>query len=269
MNLETQFKKTLEEIGLSKKDKILVAISGGKDSTTTAYLLKKFGYNVEGFHIDLKIGNYSDRCLKAAQKLCKNMKIKLYVYDVRREMGGGMCYLRQSVQERDERNLKNCAICGVIKKWIFNKKARELKAKYIATGHNLDDEVETILLNICKGDISLGANFGVVTKNKSDKKFIPRIKPLFYLENKEIRKYSKDNKLPVVYDKCPCALDSYRIQIREFAGDLTNKKKKNILKNFKSLLKTMKKKESTIVYCEVCGEPARKKICKKCELLGR
>ena len=269
MKLETQFKKTLKEISLSKKDKILVAISGGKDSMTTSYLLKKLGYNIEGFHIDLKIGGYSDRCLKAAQELCDNMKIKLYVYDVRKEMGAGMCYLRMNVQESDKKNLKNCAICGVIKKWIFNKKARELKAKYIATGHNLDDEVETILLNVCKGDVSLGLNSGVLTKNKSDKKFIPRIKPLFYLENEEIKKYSKEMKLPVVYDKCPCALDSYRIQIRDFAKDLTNKQKKNILKNFERLSKKVKEKKSEISYCEICGEPTRKNICKKCELLGK
>ena len=65
MNLQTKVKQTLKEIKLSKKEKILVALSGGKDSTTTAYLLKKFGYNIEGFHIDLGMGNYSRKCLKA------------------------------------------------------------------------------------------------------------------------------------------------------------------------------------------------------------
>ena len=80
--IESQVKKTLKQIGLKKNEPILVALSGGKDSTVTAYLLKKFGYNLEGFHIDLKIGAYSEKCLKSIQKLCSDLKIKLHVYDI-------------------------------------------------------------------------------------------------------------------------------------------------------------------------------------------
>ena len=115
--IESQFKKTLKKIKLTtpkgvprnisqemftrgKKDKILVALSGGKDSTVTAYLLKKFGYEIEGFHIDLKIGDYSERCRKAVEELCCDLKIKLYVYDMKKEMGSGMCYLRTAIQSK-------------------------------------------------------------------------------------------------------------------------------------------------------------------------
>jgi len=275
MNLESQFKKTLSKIKLSKKEKILVALSGGKDSATTAYLLKKFGYNIEAIHLDLKIGKYSDECLQAVKKLCKDLDIKLYVYDIKQEMGAGMCYLRSAVQQKKGK-LKNCAICGVLKKWILNKEARKLKADKIATGHNLDDEAQTILMNVLKGSPKLSFSSGVITKNIADKKFVPRIKPLFYTAENDIRKFSKKNKLPVVYDKCPCALDSYRIQVRKFLNTLSEKDKKNILFNFEKIFvkphgddpNGPKKEKSKIKYCEICREPSRKNICKKCELMG-
>jgi uncharacterized protein (TIGR00269 family) len=250
-----------------KKEKILVALSGGKDSAVTCYFLKNFGYNIEGFHINLGMGEYSNKCLKAVEKLCAQLEIKLNVYDIKKEMGSSMCYLRSKIQS--QKNLKNCAICGVIKKWIMNKEARKLKADKIATGHNLDDETQTFLMNIFKGSIELSSNSGAISKNISDKKFVSRIKPLFYIPEEEVRKYSKKKKLPVIYEKCPCALDSYRIQVRKFVDTLSDKDKENIIKNFETLFKKLKKKKNTeINYCEICGEPARNKICKMCQLMS-
>lgn len=266
--IENQIKKTLDEINLPKNQKILVALSGGKDSTTTAYFLKKFGYNIEGIHLDLKIGKYSDECLQAVKQLCKQLSIPLHVYDMKKEMGSGMCYLRSAVQsKKGKQGLKNCAVCGVLKKWILNKEARKLKANYIATGHNLDDEVQTFLLNLFKGCLELSANTGIITKNISDKKFIPRVKPLFYVAEEKIRKFSKQKKLPVIYEKCPCALDSYRIQVRKFTEKLDKKKKLRMIKNFEKIQKNFRPKKEKINHCKICGEPSRGNVCKKCELM--
>ena len=270
MDIEKKVKETLDKLRLGKKKKIVVALSGGKDSTLTAWLLKKLGYNIQGFHIDLKIGKYSDDCLGKVKELCKQLGIKLKVYDMKKQMGSGMCYLRSGIQGKCRTALKNCAICGVIKKWILNREARELKADYIATGHNLDDEAQTFLMNIFKGSPQLSANLGPITKNVPDKKskFIPRIKPLFYIPEDEIRKYTKKHKLPVVYEKCPCALDSYRIQIRGFLNTLPDKDKKNIIKNFEALMPRIEKtRDPRINYCEICGEPSRGRMCKKCRIL--
>ncbi len=268
MKLETQVKNTLKKIKLSKKDKILVALSGGKDSTVTAYLLKKFGYNISGIHIDLKMGKYSKDCFNAVKKLCEDLEIKLYIYDVKKEMGSSMCYLRSAIQSKHKGTIKNCAICGVIKKWILNKEARKLKFDKIATGHNLDDEAQTILINVFKGSLQLSATSGPITKNTKDKKFISRIKPLFYILEDDIRTYVKKKKLPMHDEKCPCAIDSYRIQVRNFLEKLPGKDKKNIMKNFEKISHRIKRKNLKINYCEICGEPARGKICRKCSLVN-
>ncbi|MBU2053258.1 MAG: ATP-binding protein [Nanoarchaeota archaeon] len=266
--LEKKVKETLRKVKLSKKERILVALSGGKDSSVTACLLKKFGYDIEGFHIDLKIGKYSKECLASVKKLCKQLDIKLHIYDIKKEMGSGMCYLRSAVQSKHKKGmLKNCAICGVIKKWILNKEARRLKAKAIATGHHLDDEVQIFMTNIFKGSPELSANSGPISRNIKNKKLVPRIKPLFYVFEDDIREFSKKQKLPVNYDKCPCAIDSYRIQVRGFINTLSRKEKENIMKNAEEVLKKLKSKGSEIQYCGLCGELSRKRICKKCELM--
>jgi len=273
MELEQVVKQTLKKIKLSKKERILLALSGGKDSSVTAYLLKKFGYKIEGFHIDLKIGKYSEKCLEKVKELCNNLRIKLHVYDIKKEMGSGMCYLRTAIQSNYKQNkkgqLKNCAICGVIKKWVLNREARKIKSiDKIATGHNLDDECQTFLLNIFKGSPNLSANSGPITRNLTDKKFIPRIKPLFYVAEEDVLAYAKEKKLPFNPEKCPCALDSYRIQLRAFLNTLSKKDKENIIGNFDKLYKRIERlKDKRLNYCEICGEPARKNICKKCELL--
>ncbi|MCX6747312.1 MAG: TIGR00269 family protein [Candidatus Pacearchaeota archaeon] len=272
MNIETRVKQTLSKMKLNKKERILIAMSGGKDSSVVAYLLKKQGYRIEGFHIDLGMGTYSKRCLEAVKELCKQLDIKLNLYNIKIEMGSSMCYIRTTIQTQEHgKGLKNCAICGVIKKWIMNKEARNLKVDKIATGHNLDDEAQTFLMNLFKGSLQLSANSGAITKNVKDKKFITRIKPLFYIPEDEIRKYSKTKKLPVVYEKCPCALDSYRIQVREFMNTLTTKEKENIMKNFEDISEKIQKlkPENKLNYCELCGEPSRNKICKMCQLVKK
>ena len=82
MGISQKVKETLEKEELGpedlKNEKIIVALSGGKDSAVTAYILKKLGYNIEGLHINLNVGKYSQDCLEAIKKLCNILDIKLH-----------------------------------------------------------------------------------------------------------------------------------------------------------------------------------------------
>jgi uncharacterized protein (TIGR00269 family) len=83
---------------------------------------------------------------------------------------------------------------------------------------------------------------------------------LFYIDENDIREYTLKNKFNVVYDKCPCSGDSYRIQIREFVRNLSKKQKLNILENFERVRPKIKTEQKELNYCNICGELNYQKI---------
>ena len=263
MKLESNVKKTLKKIGLSKREKIVVALSGGKDSTVTAYLLKKFGYNVEAIHIYLGMKKYSDDCLNVVKEICKKLDINLHVYYVKKEIGKSMLEI---FKKNTKKKLSSCTMCGVMKKWLINKKARQLKADKIITGHHKDDELQTFFMNILKGSVNLSSNFGPILKTK-DKKFVVKVKPLFFVSEDEIENYFKKLKLPSVKEVCPYRKETYRVKVRKFFKKLSEKEKENMMKNFLKASKKIQIDRSEMRYCESCGEPSRNEFCKKCELM--
>ena len=91
---------------------------------------------------------------------------------------------------------------------------------------------------------------------------------MFYIDENKIREYSKKKKLPVVYEKCPCLLDSYRKEVRQFTNSLNVKEKENIMKNFDKIFPLIQKLkvENKLNYCKICGEPSRNEICKMCRI---
>lgn len=268
-DLENKVKGTISKYNLlNKNEKIIVAASGGKDSTVVLYILKKFGYNVSALYINLRLGKYSERCLKKLRDFCQTNKIKLHILDIKKEFGMRMCNIRCEVQQNIK--VSNCMVCGIVKKWLLNKEARKLKASKTVTGHHLDDEAQTVIMNFLQGNLMLGANSGPVTGSILDKKFVPRVKPLYFLPEKDIKKYSLMKKLPVVYEKCPCAVSSLRIRTREFLENKNKNVKLRIVENFLKILPELRKKllKEKLLYCKICQEPARNEVCKKCSLLN-
>jgi uncharacterized protein (TIGR00269 family) len=269
---EKKVRKTIKDHALvDKKEKVFVACSGGKDSTTTLYLLKKFGYNVEAVMIDLKMGDWSDRNLKNMQSFCDKHKIKLNVIDLRKEHGFSICYLRSGIQEQQK--IGNCTICGVVRRWILNKKAREMGAKKIATGHNLDDEAENVFMNFMKGTPELMVNLGPKTGIIQDKMFVQRIKPLYFFTNKEIRQYTEAMGWDIVYEPCPCSVGVFRRDVRDQIVKLEKKNPKIRNHLVEKLLEVLPKVQAhyrssvRLKYCKACGEPSRNDICKRCSLM--
>ncbi|MBI5148089.1 adenine nucleotide alpha hydrolase family protein [Candidatus Pacearchaeota archaeon] len=268
---ESKVLETIQKYKLcSKKDRIAVACSGGKDSTTVLYLLHKFGFNVFAIYINLRMSEYSENCLKELRRFCKMYEIKLHVLDTKQIYGSSMCFIRSRIQQKQK--LSNCTICGIMKRWLLNKKARELHATKLATGHNLDDEAETVIVNYSKGNLLLGINSGPATGIVADKKFVQRIKPLYFCSGKQIYEYAKNAEFPFWHEKCPCAIGSYRIDVRKFLNQFDDSVKENIVNNFIKILPKLRReffdKQKKVIYCSVCGEPSRNEICSVCNLVS-
>jgi uncharacterized protein (TIGR00269 family) len=270
--LESKVKRTIKEKKLiEKEDRICVGLSGGKDSSLTLYLLKKFfekrkDLEIFALFVDEGMRGHRDIGLKIAKKFCKNLDTELHTTSFKEEFGKTM----DGVVKISP--LKSCTYCGVLRRYLLNKKSRELKATKLAVGHNLDDELQSIFLNYLKGDINklLRVEVKPVVKNK---KFIQRIKPLRNIPEKETALYCLVNNLEVQLKHCPYTGESVRFDVRDFLNEMEEKYpgiKFTSIGLYDAIAPGLREyfgKKVKLKECEICGEMTSRKICKTCELL--
>lgn len=275
---EKEFEKkvieTIENYNLfGRNDKVLVACSGGKDSTSILYILQKHGYNTEAITIDALIGNYTKENLQNLRNLCRHLNVKLHEISFRQKFGRSLCYIKSMLKSKGI-HLSSCTICGVLRRYLINKEARRIKPKCVVTGHNMDDEAQSIIMNMVKNRLELSARLGPKTGLVNDRMLVPRVKPLYFCREDDVIKYSKLKKFNVNYRPCPCRTDSFRRKISDILDELEKKNpqiKENIIKNFLKMLPRLKEEFSTnekIEYCRSCGEPSKGKICKTCHIIS-
>src|SRR3989344_263598 len=144
---------------IDKNDVIGIACSGGKDSMSTLSILNKIlkpkNQKLIALSIDEGIEGY--RNLDFLKRFCKNNKIELHVFSYKKEFGNTLDKMLKLTNE------KPCTICGVFRRYLLNTKAKKLGITKLATGHNLDDEAQTILMNQFRRNISASARLGPIT----------------------------------------------------------------------------------------------------------
>jgi len=278
--IEMNVKKTLRKDGLIKKgDKIAVAVSGGKDSCFLLYIINKIFRNVKGIDffalcIDEGIKGYRKKSLDAAKKLCKMLDVKYYVV----KFDDAFNYTIDKIMKRlsDEKSRqKICTYCGVFKRYLINKEARKLNATKVAVGHNLNDEAESVLMNILRGDFNRFLRLGASPILIEDKKFVQRIKPIRNVSADEIILYNKINKIPFYYQRCPYSYDNVRRDVKNIIDRLEKKypgTKYQIVRFYdklKPILLKRVKPKGKVKYCKICKEPTSRDICEACELLEK
>ena len=268
MDIEKEIIKTIEKYKLLKKsDKVVVALSGGKDSTSVIYILKKLGYDVHGLMIDLYLGSWSEIHKGNMIRFCEGQNIPLTVVDMKKEIGQGICFIKAVLKK--QKNLTGCTVCGIIKKWILNKWAKKMGADKIVTGHNLDDEAQNVLMNFLKGNVLLGINSSPATGGKSVDGFVQRVKPLFFVAESDIRTYAKSKKFDILYDKCPCSFETYRSDTRNWLDNISDKEKLAIVENFQKIVPRLRSGNvREMKVCKKCGEPASSEVCNFCKIMG-
>lgn len=271
---EKKVLKTIRQFDLiERKENIVVGVSGGKDSLTILSILNtlaetKRDLKINAILIDEGIKNYRDITIKDAKKFCKKNNIPLHIYSFKKEFG---FTLDQMVKKLD---INTCTICGILRRYLLNKKSRELGAKKLATGHNLDDEAQSILMNQFKNNPELSARLGPITGVAQFKNFIRRIKPLYLLTEKETATYAFIKKFNHKFVECPYSHNNFRNEIRDFLNDFEQKypgSKHSLIISFLSILPLLKDKykQGKVRYCKSCKEPCAKEVCNACEILKK
>ncbi len=261
---------------LKRDDKVAVGVSGGKDSIALLDILAKIESDfpeseIVAITIDEGIAEYRDEGMLYAQKIVKKLDIEHHVYSFKNDFGYELDEIIKKLGERGEgREFGACSYCGILRRKILNQAALEIGADVVLTGHNLEDEAETILLNIIRGDIQRLARLNP-TPRKIHKNLVPRAKPFRNTPQAEIVMYCYLNDLEYQEIQCPYAVEAYRGEVREFIFNTQEKQPMlsfNILRGNEKLLKmiqqTPSKKE--LKDCTICGEATTGEFCKGCWL---
>ena len=270
-------RKTLKTIKkyqlINRKDHIVVAVSGGKDSLSLLHLLNKLSvkkdFKFSALLIDEGIKSYRDETIKTTKNFCEKNNIQLHISSYKEVTGKTLDRIKKQFPDTIA-----CSMCGVLRRYILNKKSRELKADKLATGHNLDDEAQSIIMNQLKNNIALSARLGPITGVKKDKRFVPRIKPFYFITEKEIASYAFLNGLMDKFNECTYCTESNRFVIRDMLNNLEQKypgTKHSIVASFLEILPLLKEKYKSqkINSCKICNEPSSSEICNACNLLQK
>jgi len=257
-----------------EEDRIIVGVSGGKDSAVLLSVL----HNIEERYpkaelipvtIDEGIIGYRDQALKAAKALAEIYGFKLEVRSFTNLFG---LSLDEMVENKaGYERLGACSYCGVFRRKALNLTAQELEADVVATGHNMDDEAQTVMMNIMRGD---GRRIGRTNRLRENAilGFIPRVKPLTELSERDVVAYAHYLNLPYHDVPCPYASEAYRNDIRHFLNEMEHKRPGTltaILRSGESIASAFADLSDGTPYntCTKCGDPSPSKVCKACQLL--
>ncbi len=252
---------------IEKNDRVAIALSGGKDSSALAFALKNlYGKRMDleffAITIDEGIEGYRPPTVDIAKKLTKELEMEHIVVSFQDELG---MPLDEMVRIGEK---KPCSYCGVFRKYLLNKTAREMGASKLATGHNLDDETQTILLNFLQGDVERLAR---LIPHRVQKNLILRIKPFREVYEKEVVLYCILNGIDLDMEECPYSHFPVRAMVRDFLYEFENKypgRKYSVMRSFEALQDCFKMKfpQKDLNKCRICGEPTPKDLCQSCVL---
>lgn len=257
-------KRTIDEWQMfSKDDKILVAVSGGKDSVAVWYCLSELGYNVSGVHVVISSTEYSIKSKEYFIDVAKTIKSQFNIIDIKDEFS----YYVDEISSKLKR--KPCLLCSIIKRRLLNRFAFENNYDVVVTGHNLDDESAALLGNVLRWDLKYLLNQMPVLEKKDN--FVRKVKPFIRFTDDEIRLFCQIKGLKFVGDRCPFSSGAHSIIYKDLFKIIEEEMPpakwmfySNFVKNVQKILRTVKEEEDVLNKCEVCSYPTTKKVCSFC-----
>lgn len=266
--VERRVKKEIRKQGLPKGT-IAVALSGGKDSSIVAYILNKIlrehrERKLIAITVDEGIKGYRNETIKIAKKFCNEHEIEHHIVSFKETLGFTMDEI-----SKKRGNMAECTYCGVFRRYVLNRAARQMHVKAIALGHNLDDVAQTILMNFVRNDLRRMARMAPHRHIQAN--LIPRILPLIEVPEKETMLYALLKNFEIYEEACPYSIRAMR---REYQNILFMLEEKHpgtrhaILKSYRGMEDCLAAKfpPAKLQPCRICGEPSSMPVCMACQL---
>jgi len=261
--------RTISKYNMIKNsDLVGVAISGGKDSLSLLHVLKKMSeshnFKLRAITVDEGIPDYRNEALKIVKDFCSKLGVERRVYSYKELFD---VTLQESLELRESEKTSSCSICGTLRRRAIDFAAKDFGVDVIATGHNLDDVLQTFIINLLSGDTNkIGWMVPDTSSNKTRK-----IKPFCEIYENEIAFYAFTNEIPFQSEQCPHMNEGIRTEIREFLNSLENNHSgiKNSMYSsvmrISNMVKDTNYKQRRI--CPKCGSECTGMICSVCNML--
>lgn len=268
--VKQEIRRELELSG--EPTKIAVGLSGGKDSSTALLLLQEYlgrrpDVTLEAITVDEGIAGYRPASLETARAFCAQLGVPHHVISYRETEGFEM----DRVVRVDPHAIP-CSYCGVFRRHALNTKAREIGADYLATGLNLDDTAESVLMNVARGDVERLARLG--PHDVTQPGLVPRLQPLRMVPELEVYLYALLRKISFHAAECPYAARAQRGRFKEILHRLEEESpgtRHAIVHGYDDLRPVLQGAwpPANLIACSRCGEPTVHAVCKACEMKTR
>ncbi len=250
------------------QDRVLVAVSGGKDSLVLWDVLLRLGYRASGLHLNLGIGEYSQQSQEKCEAFARQRGAELLVVDIVSEYGVGV----EGLAELSGRVA--CSACGLSKRYLFNRVARERGFDVVATAHNLDDEAAVLLGNLVAGNVDALVRQSPVL-DSGHPGLVRKVKPLYRIAERETAAYAVLRGIDYVLDECPNSVGARSLLLKEALNLLERDApgtKQSLYWNFLEKLRPLLRAASepaALRSCLHCGQPTTAEVCAFCRMTER
>ncbi len=265
-----QVAKAIDEFAMVRPgERVLVAVSGGKDSLMLWDVLRELGFEADGFCISLGIGEYSDASTQTTRAFAEARGWPLEVVDLRGEHGFDVPTAAHVTKRVP------CSACGLSKRHLFDDAARRGGYDVVATGHNLDDEAAVLFGNVLRWEAEyLGRQLPVLPERSG---FPRKVKPLVRLGERETAAWCVLRGIDYVVEECPMAVGNkhlgYKAALNAIEAESPGSKHAfyfGFLKQASALFASRTQQETDALgTCSSCGAPTSGDVCAFCRLTER
>ena len=276
-SIESKVAKTISKYSMIEySDKVAVGVSGGKDSLSLLYILKMLfdqhpnnGNELVAITIDEGINGYRDESLQIVKDFCAQLRIESKILSYESLFGIDM---DQAMVQRSSQKMSSCSMCGTFRRRAIDIAAETVEADIVATAHNMDDQLQTFMINLLAGDVE---RIGWIYPEpvQYTQAGMKKVKPFVEIYEYEIAFYALQRGIPFQSEDCPYMNESIRTDLREFFNRLERDHPGIKYNAYRSMTKISKVLRSSIPpsetkKCSRCGRVSTGDICSVCKTLN-